>query len=193
MNIVSLSSSTGIKIHRTLSFGNVFVLNEIASRLNLNKILGNERQGKLALWQAMAYLIGPKSISPNNLAKSHAIHEILGLRKISELDIEKNLDWLHTKQKDLEEVFGKYKAKSDSICIHSGDEVVEMLASVLLEHLKKEWRCIARTVRSDLSSLALVSIVEVSINGTKSRSLSRPNSTNQKRLDMLGIKLPSLR
>ena len=39
-----------IKMTKSLAFGNVYVLNEIATRLNMDKILGREKQGKLTLW-----------------------------------------------------------------------------------------------------------------------------------------------
>src|SRR5437660_3427856 len=97
-----------IKLTKSLSFGNVFVLNEVALRLNMDKVLGSEKQGKLALWQAMACLISSSlrssSQSPAlDLAHNHAIYDILGLSHISEFEIEENLDWLLSKRGHLED------------------------------------------------------------------------------------------
>lgn len=87
---------------------------------------------------------------------------VLGLSNISESEIEKNLDWLLSKQDDLEKKFGKSKNKSDwTDYNHPGYEVVELLALAITQYLKTAWRCIARTVRQELSSLALVNVIEI--------------------------------
>lgn len=181
-----------IKLTKSLSYGNVFVLNEVALRLKMDKVLGSGKQGKLALWQAIAYLMSSSSRSPAlDLADRHAIHGILGLSHISENEVKDNLDWLLSKQDCLEEAFGKSEVKRDFFDYpHPGFEVVEMLATVLMEYLKKAWRCIARTVKEELAALALVRVVEISVAGFKRITMSTPDSATQERLDILGIKLP---
>jgi hypothetical protein len=196
MNKLTSILPQDIKITKSLSFGNVFVLNEVAIRLQMDKVLGSKKQGKLALWQAIVYLIASSSRSCSgspalDLAHRHAIHGILGLSHISEHEIEENWDWLLSKQDCIEEAFGKLKAKRDSFdYLHPGFEVVEMLAMVLMEYLKKAWRCIARTVQQELTSLALVTVIEISVTRAKRIMVSTPHLGMQERLDMLGIKLP---
>ena len=76
------NSLPDIKITKSLAFGDVFVLHEVALRLHMDKILGKGKQGRLALWQVIAHLILPSYRSPALfLAPSYAIHAVLGLER----------------------------------------------------------------------------------------------------------------
>ena len=93
-----------------LSFGAVYIIYNIAKRLNIEKALGKKREGKLALWQIIARVIDQGSrLSAVRLAEAHAVHDIIGLDKFDENDLYKNLDWLSENQEKIEKKLFKYR------------------------------------------------------------------------------------
>jgi hypothetical protein len=85
------------------SIGAVWVLKTIAERIGVSQALGDERAGRLALVQVLARLIDQGSrLSAVRLAQSHAICEILGIKKLDEDDLYDNLAWLCDKQETIE-------------------------------------------------------------------------------------------
>lgn len=83
--------------------GAVFSLKAIADRIGLSAALGRDEQGKLALWQVMARLMGRGSrLSAVRLAESHAACDVLGLDSFTEDDLYGNLAWLAERQEDIE-------------------------------------------------------------------------------------------
>jgi transposase len=85
------------------SIGAVWVLKIIAERIGISQALGDDRAGKLALVQVLARLIDQGSrLSAVRLAQSHAICEILGIKKLDEDDLYENLAWLCDQQETIE-------------------------------------------------------------------------------------------
>lgn len=85
------------------SIGAVAVLHGLACELGLAAALGNDRQGKLALWQVIARVIDQGSrLSAVRLATSHACCDLLGLEAFHEDHLYTNLAWLTENQRDIE-------------------------------------------------------------------------------------------
>ena len=97
-----------------LSVGAVYLLKAIADRLGISKILGNDRNGKLALFQVIARIIDQGSrLSAVRLAGSHAACDILGLERFNEENLYANLDWLCENQVKIEDSLYHNTGKTD--------------------------------------------------------------------------------
>ena len=67
------------------------------------EVLGTGRQGKLALWQALARIIDQGSrLSAVRLASYHGVCDILDLDAFDEDSLYENLDWLSDHQGEIE-------------------------------------------------------------------------------------------
>jgi transposase len=65
--------------------------------------LGEDRNGKLALWQVIARLLGQGSrLSATRLAASHGACDVLGLEAFNEDNLYRNLAWLSDNQEAIE-------------------------------------------------------------------------------------------
>jgi len=85
------------------SVGAVAVLHGLACELGIASALGNDRQGKLALWQVLARVIDQGSrLSAVRLATSHACCDLLGLDAFHEDHLYANLAWLTENQRAIE-------------------------------------------------------------------------------------------
>ena len=92
-----------VKVKDDKRFGAVWCLYRIAERLKLCATLGDDINGKLALWQVFARLIGQGSrLSAVRLAQSHLGCELLGIDRLDEDDLYKNLAWLAQHQEQIE-------------------------------------------------------------------------------------------
>ena len=101
-NLGSLSKD--VSLRQGLSFGAVWVVYQIAERLGIANALGQDVNGKLALWQVLARVINQGSrLSAVRLAESHAACDILGLRTFNEDNLYSNLNWLENKQSGIED------------------------------------------------------------------------------------------
>ena len=86
-----------------LSVGAVFVLHKIARELGIVKALGSTEEAKLSLWMVLARLIAPGSRLGNvRLAQQHAAVDVIGLDAFNEDDLYHALDWIGTKQHEVE-------------------------------------------------------------------------------------------
>lgn len=86
-----------------LSVGAIILLKAMADRLHITQALGQDREGKLALWQIMARVINQGSrLSAVRLAGQHAICDLLELPSFNEEDLYANLDWVCTQQEQIE-------------------------------------------------------------------------------------------
>jgi len=93
-----------VQLEQGLSIGAVWTVYQVARELGIAKALGNDRQGKLALWQVIARVIDQGSrLSAVRLAGSHAACDILGLDTFHEEHLYANLDWLCQQQADIEQ------------------------------------------------------------------------------------------
>jgi len=93
-----------LHLRQGLSFGAVWVLDQLAERLGLSKALGADRQGKLALWQVLARAIQPGSrLGAVRLAGAHAACDVLDLDPFNEDQLYPNLAWLAQNQTRIEQ------------------------------------------------------------------------------------------
>lgn len=115
-NLDELCSIKDIKTKIGLSVGVIVLLNSLANRLSIDKALGNDRMGKLALWQVMARIIDQGSrLSAVRLAGQHAICDLIGLDSFNEDDLYENLDWLSDNQSEIEKMLFKSRYKGNQI------------------------------------------------------------------------------
>ena len=102
-----ISVSQDLSLKQGLSFGAVWLLYKMAKRLGIEKALGNQREGKLALWQVIARVIDQGScLSAVRLTGTHAACDILNIKDpFNEDDLYDNLDWLDENQREIEKKF----------------------------------------------------------------------------------------
>lgn len=92
------------------SVGAVLCLEKIAERLGIKNALGSSRQGKLALWQIIARIIGGGSrLQSVRLANTHAACDILGLKAFNEDHLYENLNWLDEHQESIEKSLYRHR------------------------------------------------------------------------------------
>jgi transposase len=99
-----------------LSVGAVWVLYQAARLLGIEKALGGDFSGKLALWQVIARVLDQGSrLSAVRLAKVHAFSDVLGIdRGFSEDELYENLAWLSDNQEKIEyKLAGHHKGKRE--------------------------------------------------------------------------------
>jgi len=93
-------------------FGVLFVLNKLAQRLGITKVLGWSRMGKLALFLVLARVADQGSrLSAVRWAQDHCVAEILGLDGVSEKELYHALDWLAQHQDKIEKKLYRRYAK----------------------------------------------------------------------------------
>lgn len=100
-----LGSTKEIRLEQGQSVGAVYTLFQVAKRVGMEKALGADHAGKLALWQIMARVLDQGSrLSAVRLAKEHAAAAILGFdRGFTEDDLYNNLTWLAENQERIED------------------------------------------------------------------------------------------
>ena len=116
-----LVNQKDISLKQGKSIGALHVLNEIAIRIGLPAALGNDREGKLALWQIIARTIDQGSrLSAVRLAETMAVGPILGLDAFSEDCLYQNLDWLCEHQRQIEDRLfqAKYKGHKPKLFLY---------------------------------------------------------------------------
>jgi len=104
-NLAELGSiAESVRLQEGPSVGAVWTVYTVAKRLGIEKALGTERGGKLALWQVMARVIDQGSrLSAVRLAQTHAGCDVLGMaRGFDENDLYDNLGWLEEHQSQIE-------------------------------------------------------------------------------------------
>ncbi len=99
-----------IQHRQGLSVGAMWTAYEVAKRIGLEKALGKDRQGQLAMWQILARVIEQGScLSSVRLATIHATADILGIRDgFTEDHLYKNLAWLCENQETIENRLFKF-------------------------------------------------------------------------------------
>jgi hypothetical protein len=97
-------------------FGVLFVLKAIADRIGITKALGNDRNGKLALFLILARIANHGSrLSAVRWARKHCVGELLGLRDFNENDLYKAMDRLSERQERIEKtLYREYVNKKGS-------------------------------------------------------------------------------
>jgi hypothetical protein len=103
-HLAELCSLDELQVQHQRSVGAVWAAYQVAQRLGLLQALGQDPQGKLALWQIIARLIDQGSrLSAVRLAEGHAAAEILQFeRGFSENELYDNLGWLQERQNAIE-------------------------------------------------------------------------------------------
>lgn len=114
-NLTELGSiAESVRLQEGLSIGAVWTVYTVAKRLGIEKALGSERAGKLALWQVIARTLDQGSrLSAVRLAQTHAGCDILGLsRGFDENDLYDNLGWLQEHQLEIEQRLFKIRYRN---------------------------------------------------------------------------------
>jgi transposase len=107
------SIEESLRLQEGLSLGGVWTVYTVAKRLGIEKALGAERPGKLALWQVMARTLDQGSrLSAVRLAQTQAACDVLGLAQgFDENDLYGNLGWLEEHQAEIEQRLFKLRQK----------------------------------------------------------------------------------
>lgn len=103
-DLSALTSIENVKLKEGLSVGAVWTVYEVARRLGIEKALGDDRAGQLALWQVLARVLDQGSrLSAVRLARVHAACDVLRLQRgFNENDLYENLTWLCEQQARIE-------------------------------------------------------------------------------------------
>ncbi len=96
--------SESVKLHEGLSVGAAWSVYQVAKELGIEEALGKDFEGKLALWQVMARVIGQGSrLSAVRLAQIHAAGDVLDMKRgFDENNLYDNLSWLSENQAKIE-------------------------------------------------------------------------------------------
>lgn len=114
------SFSSSVKTEEGLSFGGVWVLYQVAKTMGIVKALGNDHNGKLALWQVLARILEQGSrLSSVRLAETYALSSALSIKKgFNEDDLYKNLFWLSQNQEKIEDTLFKNQKYDSSLFLY---------------------------------------------------------------------------
>lgn len=113
--------SRDMQLHQGSSVGATIALQQIADRLGITEVLGNDINGKLALWQVIARTLDQGSrLSAARLAESYCADQLLGTGAFNEDKLYSNLKWLNQNQKDIEERLfrSRYKETVPSLYLY---------------------------------------------------------------------------
>jgi len=99
-----LTAMSDISLEQGASVGAVFALLEVARRIGIEKALGIDQNGKLALWQVIARAHSQGSrLSAVRLAKTTAAADVVGFKRgFCEDNLYENLTWLAENQESIE-------------------------------------------------------------------------------------------
>jgi len=105
------SLKESVKLQEGPSSGAVWTIYKVAKTLGIEKALGTNFAGKLALWQIIARIIDQGSrLSAVRLAQTHAACEILDFKRgFDENDLYCSLGWLSDNQEKIEKSLFKRK------------------------------------------------------------------------------------
>ena len=103
-----------VSLEQGASIGAVWAVYQVAKRLGIEKALGCDQSGKLALWQVIARVLDQGSrLSAVRLAREHAAGDVLGF-VFSEDDLYVNLVWISAHQEDIERRLFSFRGPSAS-------------------------------------------------------------------------------
>jgi len=99
-----------MRLRQGMSVGAVHLVMEVARRLGIERALGSDREGKLAMWQIIARVIDQGSrLSAVRLARHHAGQALLHLDAFNEDSLYSNLEWLCRNQADIEDKLLRFR------------------------------------------------------------------------------------
>ena len=104
-NLSELGSlKESVKLQEGLSVGAIWTVYQIAKRMGIERALGTNFAGKIAMWQVIARVINQGSrLSTARLAQAHAACDVLDVRRgFDENDLYENLSWLADNQQRIE-------------------------------------------------------------------------------------------
>lgn len=114
-NLAAVGSISEVETVLGKSIGAVWAMNVIAERVGVVKALGKKPEAKVALMQVIARVIDQGSrLSAVRFAKRHALCEILGIKKLTEDDLYKNLAWLAENQESIEKKLFKARFPNET-------------------------------------------------------------------------------
>lgn len=100
----TVAGRPGFSLRQGKSVGALYLLHQVAGELGLPAALGDDRQGRLALWQILARTQDQGSrLSAVRLARGQTVAELLAVEKFTEDDLYANLDWLAAQQTTIED------------------------------------------------------------------------------------------
>jgi hypothetical protein len=104
-DLKALNSVAQVEICQGSSIGAVWTVYQVACRLGIDRALGTDFAGQLAMWQVLARVLEQGSrLSAVRLAQVHAACDVLGIRRgFDENDLYENLGWLSQKQQQIEQ------------------------------------------------------------------------------------------
>lgn len=114
LNILG-SLRQSVDLEEGLSVGAVWTVYQVAKGLGIEKALGTDFNGKLALWQVIARVIDQGSrLSAVRLAQTHAACDVLNIKRgFDENNLYDNLKWLSDNQDKIERnLFSKRRNKN---------------------------------------------------------------------------------
>ena len=121
-NLTELGSlKESVELQEGLSVGAIWTIYQIAKRLGIERALGSEFAGKLAMWQVIARVMDQGSrLSAVRLAQSHAACDVLDIRRgFDENDLYENLGWLANNQQGIEKaLFSARRKKKPEIFLY---------------------------------------------------------------------------
>ena len=115
----SLEESVDLEEGRAV--GAAWTVYQVAKRIGIERALGNEFAGKLALWQVIARVLDQGSrLSAVRLAEVHALSDVLALtRGFDENDLYENLRWLADHQARIERtLFSQGRTKAPELFLY---------------------------------------------------------------------------
>lgn len=102
--------------------GAIAVLQGLAGDLGIAAALGDDREGRLALWQVIARALDQGSrLSAVRLARDLGAECVLGLPSFDEDDLYANLAWLHDRQEAIEQDLFKHRAAKEKPSLYLYD------------------------------------------------------------------------
>jgi len=107
------SLKESVELQEGLSVGAIWTVYHIAKQLGIERALGRDFCGKLAMWQVIARVIDQGSrLSAVRLAQIHAACDVLGIsRGFDENDLYENLKWLADNQQKIEKALFSVRRK----------------------------------------------------------------------------------
>lgn len=110
-NLAALTNLKSVSLKQDASVGAVWVIAQVAKTLGIDRALGDDFHGQLALWQICARVIGQGSrLSAVRLAQVHAACDVIGIRRgFDENDLYENLGWLAEHQETIEKSLFEFR------------------------------------------------------------------------------------
>ncbi len=125
------SAADSFEMKQGARFGATWLIYQVARRLGIVDVLGNAREGKLALWQVIARVMDQGSrLSAVRLAGNHGACDVLDLDNFNEEHLYSNLDWLSDNQSDIEDRFLKKRLGNQNVDLFLYDVTSSYLEGV---------------------------------------------------------------